>query len=291
MSAFSFATTQGAVVLVVVAVVIGAAVYAYRRHKAEEASLERLLARHPGWTRVNAPCGLVGRELAGRAAATPRGDRRYGVRRGIGGPMPLDVAGQQTVCDASFFEWFSEERRTSTDSNGNRSTSYRKVYETVGIARLPMRSPTVRIGAESFFGRMGLTRGGEQVESAEFNRRFRVEGADRTLTVQLLDANLQQVLMEQFSGRSIDVDGDLLVLGGSPDHRDESLTGVVREFPAVRQDLERLVRQVPPQFWRAIGADRPPPSAPSAEADRLDPASPPPPPPPPPGGPSTGRGA
>jgi hypothetical protein len=265
--ALSFSsTTSGAglaalvPVLLVIAVIggiVGSFVYAHRRKRAKEASLEQLLARHPGWMRVHTPCGLTSQALQDRTAATPRGDRRCGVRWGIGGPLTLPVGGQDTTCEASFFQWFSEERHTSRSSNGSTTTRYREVRETVGLVRLPVTCPPVRIGSESLFGRMGLTRGGEQVESSEFNRRFRVDGQDRTLTVQLLDANLQQELLERFQGRSIDLTADLLVLGGRPDHRDDSLRGVVGEFPAVRQDLERLIRQVPAQFWRAIGADRP----------------------------------
>ena len=243
------------VVLVPIAVLVGALVHGHRRKRAKEDSLHRLLAREPAWTRVIAPCGLGARELAGRSSATPRGDRRFGVRWGVGGPLTLSIGGRDTPCDASFFQWYSEQRHTSRHK-GRTATRYREVTQTVGLVRLPVSSPAVRIGSESLFGRMGLTRGGDQVESSEFNRRFRVEGHDRTLTVQLLDANLQRELLEGFRGRSIELTSDLLVLGGSPDHRDASLTGVVGEFPAVRQDIERLVRQVPAQFWRAIGADR-----------------------------------
>jgi hypothetical protein len=258
------------VVLVILAVAGGVAwlVHNHRRKQAKEASLDRLVARHPGWTRVDAPCGVAAGALAGRTAATPRGDRRNGVRWGVGGPLTLPVGGRDAVCEASFFQWWSEQRHTSRSSNGSSTTSYRELRETVGMVRLPVVSPTVTIGSESVLGRFGLTRGGEQVESSEFNRRFRVDGDDRTLTVQLLDANLQQELLERFQGRSIDLVGDLLVLGGEPSHRDDSLTGVVGRFPAVRQDLERLVRHVPPQFWRAIGADLADPSGSPDPPDR-----------------------
>jgi hypothetical protein len=251
-----------------VAAIIGWFVYAHRRKRAKEESIVRLCARDPGWMRVNQPCGLSTSALAGRSAATPEGDRRYGVRWGVGGPMSLSIAGTDRWCDASFFQWFSEERSTSRSSNGHTTTTYREHRQTVAMVRLPVPSPRVRIGSESLFGRLGLTRGGDQVESSEFNRRFRVDGDDRTLTVQLLDANLQQELLERFEGRTIDLTADLLVLGGTPRHRDDSLRGVVGEFPAARQDLERLVRQIPPQFWRAIGADRPEGLTPGGSVDQ-----------------------
>lgn len=231
--------------------------YQHRRKQALAASVRRLLSRMPGWQHTNRPCGITRQALADRTAATPRGDRRFGIRHGIGGPLSLAVDGRPTECEAAFFEWFSEQRSTSRGSNGTTNTSYRERREVVGIVRLPVATASaVRIDAESLLGRFGITREGEQVESSEFNRRFRVEGEDRVLTVQFLDANLQQVLLESFQGRSIDLDRDVLVLGGSPNHRDDSLTGVVGDFPAVRQDMERLVAHIPAQFWRALGAER-----------------------------------
>lgn len=254
---FRLAASPALILALGIVLIVGTFVYQYRRKRQKQESLTRLLQRAPSWQRTNQPCGISARALAGRSAATPRGDRRYGVRYGIGGPLTLAIGGRDTECDASFFQWFSEERHTSRSSNGNTTTSYKQRREVVGMVRLPVTSPSeVRIRSESLFGRIGLTRGGDQVESSEFNRRFRVEGGERAMTVQLLDANLQQVLLERFQGRTIDLASDVLILGGSPDHRDGSLTGVIGEYPAVREDLERLVAQIPPQFWRAIGADR-----------------------------------
>jgi len=104
------------------------------------------------------------------------------------------------------------------------------------------------------FGRVGLSRRDHQLESSEFNRRFRVRCADRMLTVHLLDARMQELLTTAFDRRSVELTGDVLLLAGRPSHRDPSLHGVIGELPAVRQDAVRLLAAVPAQFWRAVGA-------------------------------------
>src|SRR5690606_14705899 len=96
--------------------------------------------------------------------------------------------------------------------------------------------------------------GDQQLESEEFNRRFRVEGSDERLTLRFLDAAMQHRLLTRAVGRSIHLQGDLLVLGGSPDHRDGSLPGVIGELPATLQDLTGLLRAVPSQLWRSVAA-------------------------------------
>jgi hypothetical protein len=266
-------------VLALIVLVGGAiAVAAYQRQQRKQADLARLLARDETLTLTSTPCGLSAAQLAGMFAATPRGDRRYGLRYGVTGPLEVTVAGATRTVECACFQWHWEERRTTSDSNGTR-TRYETKRAVAAVLRLPVAVPTpIRIGPESIFGRLGLTRGGHQLESSEFNRRFRVEGPDRALTVQLLDAGLQQRLLEEYPGRSVEVTGDLLALGGTPAHRDATLTGVIGELPAVRQDVRRLVERVPEQFWRAIGAHRAPPSAPPTPSAPDAPPAPPSPP-------------
>jgi hypothetical protein len=244
-------------VLVVGLLIAGGIAYAaYRRHRGSEESLQRFLARDPRLQRTLTPCGLGPDSLADTYEATPRGDRRYGVRYGVAGPLVVPVAGDDVDVECASFQWWHERRRTTSDKNGTR-THYERQTTPVTMLRLPVHVPTrVRLSPESMLGRVGLTHGDHQLESSEFNRRFKVEARDRLLVVQLLDAGLQQRLTEDFQGRSIEVAGDLLVLGGRPEHRDASLTGVVGHLPAMRQDVRRLLDAVPAQFWRAVGPDR-----------------------------------
>ena len=237
---------------------VGATLYVgHERNKRLRAALASLTERHPDWRLTAWPCGLSPDLLASRTAATPRGDRRYGLRHGIEGPLRVTLAGHEVTCDASLFQWTYEERQYNRNEQGTTSTRYRTRTELVALCRLPVVVPgAIRIGPESVLGRIGLTRGGQQLESSEFNRRFRVEGRDPALTVQLLDPALQQELLADYQGRSIHLDDDLLVLGGEPTHRDSSLMDPISALPAMRQDLERLVRHLPAQFVRAVDGDR-----------------------------------
>ena len=241
--------------LLIAAGIAGGIVVWWQQHRTREA-FRKLLARNPAWLRTATPCGYPTSMLVNRFAPTPRGDRRYGIRYGIEGPLQVQIAGEDVTCTASCFEWWYERRRRRRGRHGH-GVTYDKQRELAIAVKLPTPAPrAVRIGPESVLGRIGLTRGGEQLESSEFNRRFRVESDDPTLTVQLLDAQLQHDLVERFSGRSIEISDDLLVIGGRPDHRDDSLAGVIGYLPAVQMDARTLLARIPDQFWRTIGADQ-----------------------------------
>jgi hypothetical protein len=238
----------------VAAIAAAAAAYASHRKKVrKQESLGRLLAREPSLVLTEAPCGLDSGTLPRRFSGIPAGDRRRGVRYGVAGPHQVLVHGVPRRLECAAFQWWWEERRTQQDQQRTRTT-YVEQRTTVALVRLPT---TIRdhlvLRPESVLGRVGLTRGGHQLESSEFNRRFRVECGDRTLTLHLLDAALQELLVTDFQGRTIELQGDLLALVGRPSHRDPSLEGVVGELPAVRQDAARLLAAVPAAFWRAVG--------------------------------------
>jgi hypothetical protein len=240
-------------ILVLAVLAIAAVAYAnHRKHVRKRESLQRLLDRDPDLRRTETPCGLDVATLPS-FAGIPRGDRRRGIRYGVEGPSSMQPGGQPTRLPCAAFQWWWEERQTTQTQQGTQ-TSYSERRTTVAIVRLPTPVPDrIVLRPESVLGRVGLTRGGQQVESSEFNRRFRVECQDRTLSLHLLDARMQELLLTAFAGRSVELRGDLLVLVGRPDHRDASLEGVVGELPAVRQDAARLVGAIPPPFWRAVG--------------------------------------
>jgi hypothetical protein len=242
------------VVLVVVALVGAAVLYGgHRKRQRKRESLRRLLAREPSLVLTAAPCGLGADALPHRLTVFPEGARRSGVRWGVTGPLAVPVAGTPRPVECASFQWWWEERRTQRTQHGTRTT-YVERRTTAVLLRLPVPVPhAIVLRPESVLGRVGITRGGHQLESSEFNRRFRVECRDRTLTLHLLDANLQQLLTAHFPGRTVELRGDLLALVGSPDHRDPTLEGVVGELPAVRQDVARVVAAIPPAFWRAVG--------------------------------------
>lgn len=252
-----FAMPDGATLVAgLAAMAVIAGVLAWQRRQAIETSFARLLERDPRWQATTTPCGYEADELAGRFAATPAGDRRYGFQHAIEGPLQVDIGGATVTCRTSCLRWWSERARTSGRTHWGR-TSYATERQLAVLIELPAAVPTpIRVGPESVLGRVGLTRAGEQLESSEFNRRFRVEGDDTDLTVQLLDARLQHELVERYQGRSVELHGPLLVLGGDPDHRDDSLAGVIGQLPAAAVDARRLLDHVPDQFWRTIGVGR-----------------------------------
>jgi hypothetical protein len=246
------------VLLVLLAVAVGGVFLWWQRereHRIREA-IDALLARDPRWQRTTTLCGWTAEQLADRTVATPKGDRRYGLEHLVSGPLTIPVQDRELVCTATCGHWWSEVRHTTTDSKGHTSTTYQREDIPVIGVDLPGTVPAdITIVPASVLGRLGVTRGGEQLESDGFNRRFRVEGGDRTLTVQLLDARLQQHLLERFSGRRLGLTGGLLVLGGDPNERDARLYGPIRDLPGLQQDAIELLSHVPPQFWRAIGAN------------------------------------
>lgn len=254
--ALSASVAQNAVtvlwVLGGVAVVVGGYVLEQRRRRRKREGLARLLARDTTLQATAMPCGQTASTLAG-TVATPRGDRRYGLRYAVSGPVEVTLNATTYQVECAAFQWWYEERRTT--SNGRRSTRYVRRSDVVAAVRLPLHiEGSVDLVPESVLGRAGLTRGGHQFESSEFNRRFRVTSDDRTLAIQLLAPALQQRLVEEFAGRSLHLAGHLLLLGGAPTHRDGSLPGVIGQLPAVRQDLGRLIDAIPARFWRAGAA-------------------------------------
>jgi hypothetical protein len=243
----------GAVLVLLLVIGVAVTVLVWRHAQRTRADLARL-AERDGLVITATPLGLTAHDLAGAFVATPRGDRDYGLEYAVAGPLTVRVAGADRTLDCAAFRWWSEERRTNHDNEGRTTTSYQKDHTSVALVRLPVRvADRLVVRPESLFGQVGLTRGGQQLESAEFNRRFRVEGSDRRLVVQLLDAGLQHELLEAFRGRSVEMTGEVLVLGGKASGREPGLTGFVAELPVLRADAGRLLGAIPPAFWRAVG--------------------------------------
>ena len=244
--------------LAVLAVAVAAGAWWWHRERGRriEEAITALLDRQPAWERTGTLCGRTADQLADRTAATPRGDRRFGLDHLITGPLTVPVGGRDQSVPATCGHWWSEVRQTTTDGKGNTSTTYqRQVLPIVGV-ELPGRVPhDVSIVPSSPFGRVGLTRAGQQLESEAFNRRFRVDGADPALTLQLLDAGLQQHLLEHYPERRLGLVSDLLVLGGRPRQRDADLYGSAGDLAGLQRDAADLLAHIPAQFWRAIGVD------------------------------------
>ena len=231
---------------------IGAAL-TWQRRRAIEVSFARLLERDPRWEATTSPCGHDSDALAGRFAPTPAGDRRYGLEHAIQGPLEVEIDGETVTFRTSCFQWWSEVARTR--SGGRQPpASYATERRLAVLIELPADVPApIRIGPERVLARVGLLGATEPTASSEFNARFLVEGEDPHLSSLLLDTGLQHALVERFQGRSVELQGRLLVLGGEPDHRDQSLAGVIGQLPAAVVEARYLLGHVPDRFWRAIG--------------------------------------
>lgn len=237
----------GLLLPLVVAVLVGGGVLSWqlRQRRVLRQGLHRLAARE-GLRLTDRPCGLDRRQLADRSDATPAGDRRYGLRHAVEGPVDVALDGTTVRAQLGCFQWWWEVR-----SQSDHGRSYQTRACTVAAVRLPVAVPgTVRIEPEGVLGRVGLRRADQQLESEEFNRRFHVRGSDPQLTVRFLDASMQHRLLTTATGRTVHLEGDVLLLGGAPAHRDPSLPGIVGQFPAAAQDLLGLLRSVPAQVWR-----------------------------------------
>jgi hypothetical protein len=232
-------------VVVLVALAAGGGYLLYHHHRRVREGYERLIARD-GLIPTGQPCGIDRTHLAGRFDATPAGDRRVGIDHGVEGPAEVELGGHPVTVQVACFQWWHEERVQNKDG-----ASYQRRRTTVAMARLPVVVPgRVAIKPEGLLGRVGLRRADQQLESDEFNRRFNVTGSDPHLTVSFLDAGMQHRLLETAQGRTIHLEADLLVLGGTPSHRDPTFPGVIAELPAVAQDIVALLRAVPTQVWR-----------------------------------------
>lgn len=239
------AILEALVAVAFLAVPAGALWWWLRRRKRLREGLERLLERD-GLHRTEQPCGLGRGQLAGRFAATPEGARRNGVRHGVQGPADVTLGGHRVRAEVACFQWWHE--HVTHDEDG---TNYQEQRTTVAMARLPITVPgRVRVRPEGVLGRFGLRRGDQQLESEEFNRRFHVEGSDPTLTVTLLDASMQHRLLETAVGRTLHLEGDLVVLGGDPAGRDPELPGVIGQLPVAARELRELLEAVPTAVWR-----------------------------------------
>lgn len=255
-----------ALLFIGVGLVGGSALYRYARQRRKREDLQRLLQRDPRLQRTVIPCGLRPDQLAWWCRGLPDGERNNGVEYGVEGQMVVDLgAGLPRETTVAAFQWWYEEEQRATRNQrtglssmgvgprGQGPRRYTKRFLPAALVKLPVQMDRrVMIRPESAFGRVGLTRGGRQFESSEFNRRFRVESNDDQLSLTLLDARFQQLLVEEFPGRTIELFGELLLVAGKPSHRDESLTGVVGELPAMRQDAHRILQAIPPAYWRRL---------------------------------------
>ncbi|HSK95646.1 MAG TPA: hypothetical protein VK891_03435, partial [Euzebyales bacterium] len=182
--------------LLIMAIVVLVAIWKYRQHKALQAAHRQACLDH-GLVPTDTPLGVDDDGLL-RFDLIPRGDRRYSTAWGLQGSAELRLGGAPVAVQCAAFQWWWEDRRTETDSEGKTTTRYVRMTLLAGLVRLPSPyvMPSVRVEREGLLTRMGVGgRGDFQVESEEFNRRHDVRVSDRATAIRLFDAGFQQQML------------------------------------------------------------------------------------------------
>lgn len=235
----------------VLAIIVSAFAFAFWHQHRSRQGFEQLVGSTT-WQEASIPAGLPDHWLE-TTATCPVGDRRRGCRYVAERDIEVVVDGEPVTVTLGAFQWWWEVRRRSRKGR----TTYTRRGRVVGAVRLPVegRFPPVAIGDESVFAKLGLGgRGDMQVESEEFNRRFRVQVAEQAqpVVVRLLDPAFQRILLDRFVGREVELVHDVLLLGGDPEGHDDTHFGPAGEYARLAEDVATVVGAVPDGFWRAM---------------------------------------
>jgi hypothetical protein len=227
------AAVEPFVVLILAA--IGAVVFGYAAYQRQVRRREAIavLCAQRGWSFSHAADGWVA-ELRSDFPLFRRGDGKRRCRDVVTIPGPPAAA----LFDYSYVE-------RSTDAKGHRTE--RTIRHAVAVLDLPGRLPSLRIGPEGVLSRLGSAVGlrGIELESAEFNRRFRVSADDRTHAFDVLHPAAIQLLLDQPLDCWEVAGGRLLVARrGRWD---------VEDYAPTHALLERFVALVPDYVWRKHG--------------------------------------
>jgi hypothetical protein len=214
--------------LVVVVIVAGSLLWWRLEAGRREALAARCLAR--GWTYQHRADEWVGR---------------------LRGPFPLFDRGRARTCtdvitvpDLALGRPATLLSYRYTTGSGKSSTTHRVA---VGLVALPVPLGELRLGSEGLMSRLASSVGFRdvEVESVEFNRRFRVAARDRVHAFDLLHPQMIEFLLAQ-PFDAVEVAGGYLLVHRSGHWRPE-------EHDAVLAVLARFCELVPDYVWRKHG--------------------------------------
>jgi hypothetical protein len=230
----------GVFLVVVIAVAIGGYVAEQRRR---DRLAQFCLAQ--GWQLLAADTSLV-HQWQGTPFGRGESRRASNVIRGVTG-------------DGAPFTCFDYTYETSTtDAKGNRQTTKHRFA--VATRRLPAYLGTVEVTPQSIFERAALATGlmtDIDLESEDFNNRFRVRAADRKLAVDLLHPRMMEALLAS-GAQAWRIEGrDVLTWEN----------GTLQPVLVLRQLalIDRVVGGVPAHVWKDARGDSGDPT------DRYDP--------------------
>lgn len=226
--------------LVVGLAVVAVLVVAYLTWRAGQRRREALrqLAMYRGWRFVDRDDSLVG---------LLRHDFPL-LRAGNGARRCRNVMHASTPdgLPCLLFDYSYQVRRSEGPDN---SSSTRTERHAVAVVELGASLPELRLAPESFLTRVASAVGfGDiDVESAEFNRRFRVRAGDRTHAFDVLHPRTIAFLLDQRLDSWELVGRRLLV---SRDGR-----WALEDYDRVLAEVQRFVDLVPDYVWRKHGAE------------------------------------
>jgi hypothetical protein len=138
----------------------------------------------------------------------------------------------------AFDFWYYEE---STDNKGRRSRSYSRF--TCAAMTIAADCPTLRIGHEGFFTRIGAALGFKDVELEydDFNREFRVHCSDQKFAFSLLDGRMMEFLLQVSSIDALEIVGPFVLIAVG------KLAS--EDWPALVETAEQFHEHVPDVVW------------------------------------------
>ncbi len=262
-------------------VVIGGLVIAQRQRDRIEAAYDRVCRDH-GLAPTDTPLGTSDAWLS-QFELLPRGDRDHSAVWGMQGPVELTLGGTVVAAHCAAFEWWWEDRESSSNGQGQHQTTWRRRSVLVAMVRLPAPyvMPRIRVETEGVFARLGIGgRSDFQVESEEFNRRYDVRVRDRHAAIRLFDPAFQSQMLGPFAGTTFELAGDLALVAMPTPSRTPAMTGlrrggpgglagllsrsgdrlrtdpaIVRALPGVRHRATALLQAMPDGWWRGMAHD------------------------------------
>jgi hypothetical protein len=138
----------------------------------------------------------------------------------------------------AFDFWYFDE---TTDTKGHRSRSYHRF--TCAAMTITADCPTLRIGHEGFFSRLGSAIGFKDVELEydDFNREYRVHCDDKKFAFSLLDGRMMEFLLQVSSIDALEIVGPFVLIAVG------KLAS--EDWPALVETAEQFHEHVPNVVW------------------------------------------
>jgi hypothetical protein len=145
----------------------------------------------------------------------------------------------------AFDFWYYDE---STDNKGRRSRSYHRY--TCAVMTIAADCPTLQIGHEGFFTRVGSALGFKDVELEydDFNREYRVHCDEQKFAFSLLDGRMMEFLLQVSSIEALEIVGPFVLVA----------TGKLasEDWPALVETAEQFHEHIPNVVWTTWARSR-----------------------------------